>query len=311
MITRPTLIVVGAGASCCYEVTAGVELRELAIRIGGGGSARVSTRETIATAANVRPVKVLEFCRDLARAGVYSIDEFVESRPDCLDISRVVIASLLGPQIARAEQRIASGGLDYQGDDWTRYVLSIMSEGTQMVGQFRQNAVRFVIFNFDPLLELRIRDHLTARYAIAEPAADALVRSLSILHPHGILPHIPKDVTTTELGAASKQIRLVHDAIDDSSDQDLDAWVREAKFICFLGFSYHPINLGRLTGSRPDALINKHIFGSAYHVAGGDRQRALMVLQRFGAPVGQPAAVVLGDRDHKCETFLRENYAIR
>ncbi len=314
MLTTETLFIIGAGASCCYELPGGETLRTDAIALGGlDGEA---TRNAIAAAVNVDEATVRQFVQDLGKSATYSIDEFVESRRDYLDVGRATIARLLAPRIRGAESQLDADGVQgyrqTRDEDWTRLLLSTMSHGTNSHGDFASNPVRFIVFNFDTLLERRIHDQLVARYRMDAAGAQRLVSRLPIVHVHGSLdgcdPTQANDVAN--LKRAASRIRLIHDGADSVVNAQVREWVDRAQIICFLGFSYHPINMTRLTAGRADAFVKRLLFGSTFGLGAGEQSRVRDLLERAGAWRAM-SMTVLGDAGHNCERFLRENTVFR
>ena len=118
---------------------------------------------------------------------------------------------------------------------------------------------------------------LTANF----PTADVvpLVETLPVLHIHGELgapSWLPghgwkRDYAPShnegDIQRAAECIRIVHQTIDDRILDTAKAWIQEAARICFLGFSYHPLNLKKL--GVPDLLSGKECLGTVYGIPNG------------------------------------------
>jgi hypothetical protein len=94
VITRPTVFVLGAGASHPYGFQLGIELVKQALRLLKGRD----ERRHMVLQACACPERVLEeFVTALERSASPSIDAFLEGRPEFLDVGKAVIAALLIP----------------------------------------------------------------------------------------------------------------------------------------------------------------------------------------------------------------------
>jgi hypothetical protein len=102
--------------------------------------------------------------------------------------------------------------------------------------------------------------------------------------------------------AARLILNVATDSIDKTVVSAAQKAVKEAAVVCFLGFSYHPDNLGRLgiPGTlRTDTF--QHIFGSAYSLARGEQDIAKSKL----AP-GRTELIRFGESTQDCLAVLRE-----
>ncbi len=71
----------------------------------------------------------------------------------------------------------------------------------------------------------------------------------------------------------------------------------EAETVCFLGFSYHPMNLAKL---RLPTLRKAHLFGTFFRMVGGQQQRVVRVFQ--GVSLGFSPS----PKEHDILDFLKE-----
>jgi hypothetical protein len=106
MVTKPTVFVLGAGASEPYGFPLGIELVDLIATRILSGLAPVEVRQFQALGHDLAPLK--EFATALKAARPYSIDAFLETRGTFRDIGEATIAQWLlqaesdgGLQVAR------------------------------------------------------------------------------------------------------------------------------------------------------------------------------------------------------------------
>ena len=259
MIRKPTVLILGAGASHPYGYPLGNGLVTGIVgltRSGGppagghpGGLHPVLLREP--------PYRdqVGDFHERLRLSETSSIDDFLESNADYRDIGRLCIAAHLtvwGP---------ASNHESHPDRHWYRYLWERMRQGVRTSGEFRENQVRVITYNYDTSLERYFAGVL--RYTFPDLAASGLEAAkalrdsaLHVVHLHGSLGESADQVFTVSdrmtlnrldfYRQVAAGIRIVHD--DKPTDEYARAheWLRAAEVICFLGFGYHPTNVKRL-----------------------------------------------------------------
>jgi hypothetical protein len=174
-------------------------------------------------------------------------------------------------------------------------------------------AVRFVTFNFDTLIEQRLSGALTSAYRY-EPPDDVAAALPPVIHVHGSLPEAPTvalaehptggypDAWVRWICDTPQRINVVHDQIPQETIRAASAAVRNAEVICFLGFAFDLTNVQRLglpellaSGTRPK------MYGSAYAMRDGDRDRVKGMLPN----------IALSGREAKCVDALLDLYVFR
>jgi hypothetical protein len=296
MITRRTVIVLGAGASVPYGFPTGPALcDEIATALQ---DPRAGLALALAAATGDHP-RVLEFGRLLRESRKYSVDAFVEGRPDFLDVAKAACAARLLPlEVA--------GNLRAPGGDWYRYLFNRMMRSTPE--DFLQNQLSVVTFNFDRSFERAAFDAALASYPINKEKAGALVRHLGVSHVHGSLGGCPwlgesgieygnANPSEQAIQKAASSIRLVHETTEDNDL--IRAQFRRAEVVCFLGFGYHQFAMRKL----PLELVKgKLIFGTTLGIAGGEKMPIQKELRELDPNVRLHNGDVL--------TFLRDTHAI-
>jgi hypothetical protein len=277
MITQRTLLVVGAGASHPYGYPLGTGLVDRIVAFSGqeGGLRRFSRDERLIDHFNYR----------LSHSDVGSIDAFLEANPEFADLGKLAIAAtltILGPP----HDHVVDGGLD-----WYRYLWGRMHEGAKNFAEFKGNQIRVLTYNYDSSLERYLERVLGNYYTELGALEDGEIRKLAmtavpVLHVHGDLAGVedtilPENDRSFFFGSdlvhkAARGIRIVHEGAPDATYKLAHEWLRWADNVYFLGFGYHPTNLGRL---RLPEIRNepKHwarMMGTGYGMMNAEMERA-------------------------------------
>jgi hypothetical protein len=253
MIHKPTVLILGAGASVPYGYPLGAGLVDRIVGLIGenpvGGLHSILLREQSLGA------HVDDFHRRLKGSETSSIDDFSESNPGYREIGKLCIAASLTVWGPLPDHAVPA---DLH---WYRYLWERMRQGAATPGAFRQNHLRIVSYNYDRSLEryfASVLHHTYPELAAARFGAAATLQAevLPVVHLHGSLGEsadraftVTDPMTLNDLQfyrEVAAGIRVVHE--DQPSDEYAKAqeWLREAEVICFLGFGYHPTNLKRL-----------------------------------------------------------------
>ena len=263
MISTPTLLVLGAGASMPYGYPSGdqlyTEIMEMSRSSGGVQDL---------TSAGFKPQFIEKFCTDLRHNQQYSIDRFLNQRREYSDIGKFSIAL----RLVRCEVPEGMERVGLETGHWYRYLWNRLSSGNTWEA-FEKNALRIITFNYDRSLE----HYLARALAALEPErsyADAVahVQKIPIRHMYGQLGKLTGDTEAVikylngarpyETHAEKFVVDLAADGIQTIHERDLDTdlggAIREdmtwAHRVCFLGFGYDEDNLKRL---ELDALMSR------------------------------------------------------
>jgi hypothetical protein len=198
------------------------------------------------------------------RSGLYSIDAFLQNRPDQAEVGKSAIAFQIMSQEVHGSLYAAN-----PGTDWYRHLVNRMSAP---LGKFTENQVAFITFNYDRSLEYYLVQHLAGAHQIGDAQAFEIISKIPIIHLHGDVGALPwakehgrcynNEIRAEQLTNWAKRIHIVHDELADRESRFADA-IREmqsAELLLFLGFSFDPINTDRL---RLDSLRNPGI-GTCY-----------------------------------------------
>ena len=143
MITRPTVFVLGAGASHPYGFPLGQGLLNEVVRELSNADGEFH-HEVCAVIREVERVKA--FARDLRLCGRSSIDAFLETRQEFVDVGKAAIARVLSEY--ESDGRLTH---DRPDEGWYHYLFDRML--TRSPDDFRNNRLCVVTFNFERSFE--------------------------------------------------------------------------------------------------------------------------------------------------------------
>jgi hypothetical protein len=301
VITKPTVFIIGAGASASYGFPVGDEL-----------SGRI-VNETLKPNTNLKralrlagheDTDITRFRERLNDAGLTSIDAFLENNdPTSIEIGRAAIAYVILEAEAKCRKEDRLGEHRPADDHWLGYLWGMLKEGCT-ADTLPFNRVAFVTFNYDRVLETYFDARIAAAFNLTADKATAVrVAALPVAHLHGQLHDVAfgyfqEAPVVGSLKSIASGIRIVHEEVGPLNRTFLEAQrhLSMADLLCFLGFGYHATNLKRLqveSGVQGKATI----VGSAYGMGNAERDVVKARLQR---------GITFGGRDQKCTAFLRD-----
>lgn len=264
MITEPTVLVLGAGASVPYDYPAGERLKKKIEENLARPDSPVL--DVIAESHIADRGKIRAFADSLRRSTVDSVDAFLEHNPQFLKIGKFSIAQALVPY--EKEENLISAPND---GHWYKYLFSQMID--TRFDDFKNNKLTVVTFNYDRSFEHYLYMAFNALHSQEdEGACMEQIRAITVIHLHGRLGFLPWQTQAggevfpygfvdkrqgsreskqfsmaVNLGARAKDIKIIHEAAptDEEFARAHDAICR-AKRIYFIGFGYAQTNLNRL-----------------------------------------------------------------
>jgi hypothetical protein len=117
VITTPTVLILGAGASCPYSFPTAKELKILICEAFSHPTAKAC--QFLGANTDHSPDKFFEFRDAFSKSGQSSVDAFLEHRPDFLDVGKLAIAYCLIP--FEDEARLYRPD-ETRGSDWYGYL---------------------------------------------------------------------------------------------------------------------------------------------------------------------------------------------
>lgn len=243
MITKPTVLILGAGSAADFGFPLGRGLRNLVCGIPWSGAAdRIKE-------AGFDSDELENFINNLRHSAYTSVDWFLEDRPEFIAIGKAAIAAVLIP--CEDPNRLFPPGATDQ--HWYELLLNTLDTPQ---GAFTENRLSVVTFNYDRSLEHYLLRVLETRRGSEQRAAEAL-NSLDIIHVHGTLgelappaddgrPYSP-DLDAGAIRTAAEQIIVVGEAADETEAfEHAKGKLRKAERIVFLGFGFHSESVRRL-----------------------------------------------------------------
>ncbi len=158
MIRKKTVLIVGAGGGIPYGLPSGGELLDTIVRhLGTAGLYSAISRLTGKDQTQTEGIRTR-----LTLSMTDSVDAFLEKNPDdsfVQDVGKISIAFCLWPKLQDTKAHVA-----LPEQDWIRFVWNKMHQEARTFDEFRTNAVTFITFNFDKLLEAKLSDAIVALY---------------------------------------------------------------------------------------------------------------------------------------------------
>lgn len=334
MLTRPTLLVVGAGASKELKFPTGPELaadiaKDLAPerRLDPDGEEFEELSDIARTMLNrtQRPIDWMRVCGALARGLPYaaSIDTYLDHHADPefefvgkLAIARRILDYERESCLFCEDYELPGPSFPESHETWLRRLFGILRAKTPkpFVDSFFDN-LSMVVFNYDRCIERYFTQAIRMYYEIDFEHAAEIVKKANILHAYGSLGELPSrrngygpsvvkfGDTTTPLTRRVSEIRtFAESSQDDSIKQKIFEAENAAELIVFLGFGYLSENLDLIrTIDRPHPV---NVLGTTYKLPSDYAQKVREKLAlRFSRT--QQTLVIL--ENSTCSTFLDDN----
>ncbi len=270
MIEKPTVLILGAGASEPYGFPTGHELLyKIRTALDPEGT---SYLRTMLIEQDIRVSQINDFHKELMHSDPSSVDEFLEYRPEFLPVGKLAIALSLIP----FENEDSLFKRDLNELSWYQYLFNKLY--VPSTNKFINNNLSIITFNYDRSIEHYFFTVLKARSNKSEEECARILEAIPIIHVHGKLGALPwqeesgRPYDSENLGnikEVSKQINVIRKDLDKSSEfeEAYEFYLSLAEKIIFLGFGYHEANLRRL---RIGDLKGKTIIGTCYGLGNSD-----------------------------------------
>jgi hypothetical protein len=249
VITTRTVFVLGAGASEPYGLPLGSRLRldvlQNFLDTTGHSVQLYNTTEFVQR-------QTIEFTEAFRYSGFLSVDAFLERRPEFMEIGK----AMMGIELLLRESGIR---LWQEDRNWLTSLYQSMVGST--LGEFGDNSVSFVTFNYDRSVEHFLFTSLQNAFGRSGDEIKSVLEKIPIIHLHGRLGHLPWQEGNKAIPYGSTQIdgrtmkilrneiKVVHEDITDGRDKDF-AQAKEllgtATRVYLLGFGFGSKNVERL-----------------------------------------------------------------
>lgn len=313
MFSRPTVFVIGAGASYELGFPLGedlkVEIGELLNILFPNGHEQSSGDYQIASLLQQRAAQNGEHNWNyllykawqirVSLPGALSIDNVLDahhSDPDLVFCGKLAICK----SILLAEKKSKLYG-DRRPHDPTIFqrvsgtflipLFQMLTEGVrkeELSGSFENLSI--ITFNYDRSIERFFPEALATYYGIDQTLAAEIFGSVKIIHPYGQVgalgwedrDSVPYGADDANLSSITDRIRTFTEGIvDENLQSDIHNAYFGADTVVYLGFAFHPINLELLTGTGSGKA--NRVVGTAYGLAKPARDVAEdLVLQSLG-----------------------------
>ena len=295
MFDRPTVFVVGAGASKEVRLPIGAELTtaiasKLHVTFQDGWSQSTGDR-VIADAVKWRlerepqrdPNPFYQAGRAIAAAmpQAISIDNFLHTHSDdprLVLMGKLGIAKCILEAEAKSDLQPRDNGslLDFHlvQKTWFTTFFQMLTEGVttrNLDGIF--DSVAFITFNYDRCIEHYLTHALMNYFRMSRTDAEQLVATLEIVHPYGQVGKFSwqqpngsvqfgQDVHHQELPAIAGQIRTFTEQVEDETRlETMRSLISESDVLVYLGFSFGSMNMKLLS---VEESAPKAVFGTSY-----------------------------------------------
>lgn len=303
MITHPTVLVLGAGASVPYGFPCG---RTLLQDIHRNLDPQSPDWIPILHDLGITNAEIEDFRWALYYSQQSSVDAFIEYRHEFLNIGKFVITLSILPK--EDENWL----LRFEGRDegFYQYLFSKMSTSLE---NFGDNRLSVITFNYDRSIEHYLFKALQNTFNKPTECAKQL-SMIPVIHVHGSLGKLPWQSSISrpyeasygpeEIRDAASQIAIIHEG-QGTSEEFYRAFnlLNTAERIYFLGFGFHSVNLERLRIDKlpffieykRDNFFNPCFAGSSY----GLEQAEISAIQNKWR-------IYLLDNNSNCLKFLRK-----
>jgi hypothetical protein len=271
MITRDTVLILGAGASKPFGFPTGEELTNDiiahladAINISRDNAYKSGTLINVLLRSGISGNEMMIFRDSLKGSHFYSVDAFLEHRPEFREIGKMCIAYV----ISQYEYKSIGTLFNDNRDHWYRYLWSLFGTSFDSI---HENKLSVLTFNYDRSLEYYLLNVLKNAFGKEHESCKNVLDNLQIEHLHGSLGNIFEDHGATNYGSVlntperlrtvSSSLKIIHDQISDQTFENAKQKIATASGVYFLGFGYGAVNINRLELKRTLKSV-RHKYGT-------------------------------------------------
>jgi len=248
MITKPTIFVLGAGASEPYGFPLGFKLREQICDIY-----KVPKHTERLNSWGHTDNEIASFL-DAFRWSHLSIDAFLARRSEFSTIGKTCIALIVGDY--ELSDSMTNPKLK---DHWYSAFWNTLMANAHQEGDFYTNKCKIVSFNYDRSLEYFLHQAAKHTFGVDDKNAHGVWSSIPILHVYGSLGTFSWNTTdkpgrifgpledSVDKDVATEGLKIIdHAREDDAVFDQVHRWFMWAERIVFLGFGFEQLNVKRL-----------------------------------------------------------------
>jgi hypothetical protein len=281
MITTPTVLVLGAGASYPYGFPTAKQLKELICE--QFSSSRTPPSQLLSCVnpegSKFTPEEFSTFRDAFLKSGQPSVDAFLERRPELIGVGKLAIAFCLMP--FEDEEKLYYPD-PRRGGDWYEHLSVKLNSSFE---EFGENKLSIITFNYDRSLEHYLLNSLINLHGKTRDECAKALAQIPIVHVYGQLGAQPypqqgsqmyrpdQAVHPRYVETAAAGIKLYHEEAEESSTRAREL-LSGAKRICFLGFSYNEFNVARLKLHESKFDLSTLIIGTTRGLVGRELEDA-------------------------------------
>ena len=250
MITKPTVFILGAGASYGFGYPLGKNLKEIILK--NFDSDNSDNAIELFKGLGFSEEELISFRSQLRLSAAPSIDSFLEPRgEDERYLGKLAIAYALIP-FEKTEPL-------FYNSSW---YITLLGKLKFSFADFEKNRLSFITFNYDRSLEHFLMTALVNQFNKTEQEVAEKLKKIPIIHLYGKLGMLPWETVKSDeysreynpnvlphlLRKSSKSLKIIYDklTLDNEDFKQARKLLSAARKVYFLGFGYHSNNLERL-----------------------------------------------------------------
>lgn len=292
-----TIFILGAGASVPYGFPSGESLIRLIIEqlshlIDPGNRQRDPLARLMQENGEIKVQHCDEFQQALIRSGAYSIDAFLERRPEFRQLGKTIIAFIL----LNAEYYCFTNNILFQPiqpqEHWYRYFFNEIKDHTQF-------KFKIYTFNYERSLEYFLIESYRNFFKYSDDIIFDRIQAMSITHLHGSLgsldslnslskinnkkTHIINNYS--QLEEISERIEIIYE-VGGSKLEGLQDDILYASNIVFIGFGFDKMNMRNIGLKKMEFTkgSDKKFYASTYGLSSNEVQQRLLSHLNFTTP---------------------------
>jgi len=248
MIIKSSVFILGAGASVPYSYPTGFELQEEIknylknVDLQPDKEVQLKLWDDL----GFKLIQLKKFYTDFSHSATYSVDKFLERRPDHIELGKLLIAFVL-----KKKEHAYSLAINLKESNWYADLANRLDMAPDNVSGLK---VSFVTLNYDRSLEYFLYNMLKHKTTDEVKALEAF-KSIKIIHVYGGFNNFPwesegisyDDVVTKDiLTKYSSGIKIMSDERQTDDLKKAQEFISLAHNVYFIGFGYDRKNLERL-----------------------------------------------------------------
>lgn len=260
MITKQTVLILGAGVSRAYGFPLQIELKnEILLKLKD-----IKTRQALTESHGYSEFMIDNFASAFKKSGLDNIEQFLKERIEFEEIGKLVLAEII---ISHEDIEVL-----FEPSDVYQYLYDVMNDSLEGFGK---NELSIITFNFDRSLEIFLFEALKNSYGKKQQDIEMQLKQIPIFHVHGYIGNISKEgiATAADYGKKVSRQELVSIASKFTFD-NLDSVINQARkvledseVIAFIGFGYADNDLKLLD---INSLEGKTVLGSTFNLKPGE-----------------------------------------